>query len=122
MGYKKETKMKITKKELIQIIKEELKEAFDWDAMDRETTHQYQGVMRDLQRRLQTLDNKDARSIMKSIRQLVKLTPEQQKHTLDAMTDVLATDADPGQVGRDVYGGDQDEPGSLYGGFGESKK
>ena len=114
--------MKISKSQLKEIIKEELKEAFDWDAMDRETTHQYQGVMRDLQRRLQTLDNKDARSIMKSIRQLVQLTPEQQQHTLDAMTDVLATDADPGQVGRDIYGGDQDEPGSLYGGFGESKK
>ena len=114
--------MKINKSQLKEIIKEELKEAFDWDAMDRETTHQYQGVMRDLQRRLQTLDNKDARSIMKSIRQLVQLTPEQQQHTLDAMTDVLAVDADPGQVGRDVYGGVQDEPGSLYGGFGESKK
>ena len=44
----------------INYINEELKEAFDWDAMDRETTHQYQGVMRDLQRRLQALDNKDA--------------------------------------------------------------
>ena len=106
--------MKITKSKLKQIIKEELEEVFDWDAMDSEGRQQYQGVMRDLQRRLQTLDNKDARSIMKSIRQLVQLTPEQQKHTLAAMTDTMQRDADPSQIGRDIYGREQDEEGSLY--------
>ena len=32
--------MKITKSQLKQIIKEELEEAFDWDAMDNATIHQ----------------------------------------------------------------------------------
>jgi hypothetical protein len=114
--------MKITKQQLKQIIKEELRDYYggeshpqskadaamprrgtfhkgglDWDTLDQETSDTISRVMEDFIERLRRVDNKDARSIMKSMREMLQLPPDQQQEIMSALTKMLATDSDPGQ-------------------------
>ena len=96
--------MRITKSQLKQIIAEELNEmgtfhkgGLDWDTLDQETSDTISRVMEDFIGRLRSVDNKDARSIMKSVRQMIQLPPDQQQEIMSALTKMLATDSDPGQ-------------------------
>jgi hypothetical protein len=86
--------MRITKSQLKQIIAEELNEmgtfhkgGLDWDTLDQETSNTISRVMESFIARLRRIDNKEARSIMKSMRELI----------MSALTKMLATDSDPGQ-------------------------
>ena len=96
--------MKISKSQLKQIIAEELNEmatfhkgGLDWDTLDQETSDTISRVMEDFIGRLRRIDNKDARSVMKSVRQMIQLPPDQQQEIMSALTKMLATDSDPGQ-------------------------
>ena len=96
--------MRITKSQLKQIITEELNEmgtfhkgGLDWDTLDQETSDTIGRVMEDFIGRLRRVDNKDARSIMKSVRQMIQLPPDQQQEVMSALTKMLATDSDPEQ-------------------------
>ena len=96
--------MKITKRQLKQIIAEELNEmgtfrkgGLDWDTLDQKTSDTISQVMEKFGERLRRVDNIDARSIMKSIRELLQLPPDQQQEVMSAVTEMLARDSDPEQ-------------------------
>ena len=96
--------MKITKQQLKQIIAEELNEmgtfhkgGLDWDTLDQETSNTISRVMEKFIERLRRVDNEHARSVMKSVRQMIQLPPDQQQEIMSALTKMLATDSDPGQ-------------------------
>jgi len=96
--------MRFTKSQLKQIIIEELNEmgtfhkgGLDWDTLDQKTSNTISRVMEDFIGRLRRIDNKDARSVMKSVRQMIQLPPDQQQEIMSALTKMLATDSDPGQ-------------------------
>ena len=93
--------MKITKSQLKQFIKEELGGAVDENMYAQEGIGQF---MAKFQRRLQAIDNKHARDIMKSIRELVQLNPEIQNQALEELTEVLARDSDPSQSSEEHPG------------------
>ncbi len=76
--------MRITKSQLKQIIAEELNEmgtfhkgGLDWDTLDQETSNTISRVMESFIARLRRIDNKEARSIMKSMRELLQLPSDQ---------------------------------------------
>ena len=96
--------MKITKRQLKQIIAEELNEmgtfrkgGLDWDTLDQKTSDTISQVMEHFIKRLRKIDNKDARSVMKSVRQMIQLPPDQQQEVVSAVTEMLARDSDPQQ-------------------------
>jgi len=98
--------MKLTKTQLKQIIKEELEATMEGDMYAQEGVGEF---MASFHRRLQDIDNKQARSLMKSIRQLIQLDPAIQQQALEELTGVLARDSDPSQPSLDHYGYERDE-------------
>jgi len=93
--------MKITEQQLKKIIKEELETIVGEDMYGQEGIGEF---MASFQRRLQVIDNKQARSLMKSIRQLVQLDSSIQQQAIEELTQALARDSDPSQPSLDHFG------------------